>query len=130
MFGRPTGSFRQGQHGMTEHMPSGGAKSDHRKGPNQVDETKRRLTGLSCLQRDIGTDIAVVDGRLRFLQLQRGCNDRYRIVYIDSAEGPGGQAKSLISKPNKLKRLCYSSVPSKMLYSSTHVGRPGCDAVS
>ena len=30
------GSFRQGQNGMTNHIPSGGARSDHQKGPSQV----------------------------------------------------------------------------------------------
>jgi len=35
---RPSGSFRQGQLGMTDPVPSGGAKSNQRKGPDQVDE--------------------------------------------------------------------------------------------
>ena len=32
---------------MTDHMPSGGARSSHRKGPSQVDETTYALKSAS-----------------------------------------------------------------------------------
>ena len=78
---RPTGSFRQGQNGRIRQIP-GGARSEHRKGPNQVDKRTSAgaiLTAQTAVQlRKLGLPLPAALGFISgFGDFARSGDSRY-----------------------------------------------------